>query len=92
MEDLFEDLRDGFHLLTLLEALSGERLVSGRNVSKTFKSFNQKIDFFFHFSFSAKIKIKNPKYAIVFFLASRERLHSFPSNTECTILSRFSPE
>ncbi|CAJ0946141.1 unnamed protein product, partial [Mesorhabditis belari] len=26
VENLFEDLRDGFHLLTLLEALSGERL------------------------------------------------------------------
>ena len=35
MRDLFYDLRDGTRLLSLLEVLSGERLVSNSNSSST---------------------------------------------------------
>lgn len=43
VDDLFEDLRDGHNLLSLLEVLSGEHLVS---VSADFNDLQSKFDLF----------------------------------------------
>lgn len=82
VDDLFEDLRDGHNLLSLLEVLSGEHLVS-----------IQCIQIPVHVK--EKIKILSTNSTFVYFflhvsLATRKGKNAFSHAPKCSNGSRFS--